>query len=136
MIVQVDFTSDKPLYTQLYDQFVMGMASDQLLPGEELPSVRRLAADIGINIHTVNKAYALLRDQGYIQMDRRSGARIRDSLPVITDPAAFAQRLSDQLRPLAAEAVCHGYDIEQFSQISAAVLKDIRSAGHPDSHQG
>ena len=110
----------------------MGIASGQLLPGEELPSVRRLSADIGINIHTVNKAYALLRDQNYIRMDRRSGARINAVLPVVTDPAAFEQRLSDQLRPLAAEAVCHGYDAEQFSRVCAAVLQEISSAGHPD----
>lgn len=74
MLLRVNSSSSKPLYQQLRDQVVEGIAVGELEPGERLPAVRSLAADLGINLHTVNKAYALLRDEGYITMRGRAGA--------------------------------------------------------------
>ncbi|ECV7489956.1 GntR family transcriptional regulator, partial [Salmonella enterica subsp. enterica serovar Muenchen] len=56
MIIQLDLQSDVPIYTQLVHQIIEGIASGRLQPGEPLPSVRSLASDIGVNLHTVNKA--------------------------------------------------------------------------------
>ena len=61
MYIQLDFESEIPIYEQLKDEIIMGIAKKQLLPGERLPSVRALASDIGINLHTVNKAYQQLK---------------------------------------------------------------------------
>ncbi len=74
MLLRTSSTSDKPLYQQLRDQIVEGIAVGELEPGTKLPSVRALATDLGINLHTVNKAYALLRDEGYVTMRGRAGA--------------------------------------------------------------
>ena len=63
MIVEIDQRSDVPIYEQLHRQFIAAIAGDELSPGDSLPSVRSLAVDLGINLHTVNKAYALLRDK-------------------------------------------------------------------------
>ena len=61
MILEIDFNSDEALYIQLRNQIVIGIATSQLSAGDSLPSVRQLADRVGINMHTVNKAYTVLR---------------------------------------------------------------------------
>ena len=76
MVIEIDFQSDEALYTQLMNQIIMGIATSRLQEGDPLPSVRQLADTIGINMHTVNKAYSLLRQEGFVTIDRRRGAII------------------------------------------------------------
>ena len=74
MYVTIDFNSDEAFYIQLKKQIIMGIAMAQIREGDSLPSVRDMADDIGINMHTVNKAYAILKQEGYLKLDRRRGA--------------------------------------------------------------
>lgn len=74
MIFEIDFNSDEALYQQLCNQIIMGIAMDHFREGDTLPSVRQLAETVGINMHTVNKAYTILKQQGFLQVDRRRGA--------------------------------------------------------------
>lgn len=76
MLIKIDFNSDEAIYVQLRNQIIMGVATAQLQEGDSLPSVRQMAETIGINMHTVNKAYAVLREEGIIHLDRRRGAVI------------------------------------------------------------
>ena len=76
MVIEIDFQSDEALYTQLMNQIIMGIATSRLQEGDPLPSVRQLADTIGIKMHTVNKAYSLLRQEGFVSIDRRKGAVI------------------------------------------------------------
>ena len=76
MVIEIDFNSDEAIYVQLMNQIIMGIATSRLQEGDALPSVRQLADTIGINIHTVNKAYSLLRQEGFVTIDRRRGAII------------------------------------------------------------
>ena len=76
MLIEIDFNSDEAIYVQLCNQIIMGIATDQLKIGETLPSVRQLADTVGINMHTVNKAYSVLRQEGFVTIDRRKGAVI------------------------------------------------------------
>ena len=78
MIIQInmDFNSDEALYIQLCNEIIRGIALEQIHEGDVLPSVRQLAEVIGINMHTVNKAYSILKQEGFIQLDRRRGAVI------------------------------------------------------------
>ena len=73
MLLHLDFGSDIPIYQQIRDQIVVGIAGGQLRPGERLPTVRALAEESGVNTMTVSKAYQLLKQEGYLQTDRRSG---------------------------------------------------------------
>lgn len=68
MVIRIDQSDEAPIYLQIRDQIIEGIARGELSPGDSLPSVRQLAADLGINLHTVNKAYAVLRDEGYVAM--------------------------------------------------------------------
>ena len=76
MVIEIDFNSDEAIYVQLMNQIIMGIATSRLQEGVPLPSVRQLADTIGINMHTVNKAYSLLRQEGFVTIDRRRGAII------------------------------------------------------------
>lgn len=76
MLIEIDFNSEEAIYVQVMNQIIMGIATSRLREGDPLPSVRQLADTIGINMHTVNKAYSLLRQQGYVSIDRRRGAVI------------------------------------------------------------
>ena len=76
MVIEIDFNSDEAIYVQLMKQIILGIATSRLQEGDPLPSVRQLADTIGINMHTVNKAYSLLRQEGFVTIDRRRGAII------------------------------------------------------------
>ena len=76
MVIEIDFKSDEAIYVQLMNQIILGIATSRLQEGDPLPSVRQLADTIGINMHTVNKAYSLLRQEGFVTIDRRRGAII------------------------------------------------------------
>lgn len=102
MILKIDFNSDEAIYMQVRNQIVMGIATSQIEDGEQLPSVRQLAEIIGINMHTVNKAYAVLRQEGFVKLDRRRGAVIA----IDYDKVFAKERLSANMQILLAEAMC------------------------------
>lgn len=102
MILKIDFESSEAIYIQLRNQIIIGIATSHIQEGDSLPSVRQLADNIGINMHTVNKAYAVLRQEGFIKLDRRKGAVIAldvDKLRAIED-------LRNELQVLLARSIC------------------------------
>ena len=123
MLITVDFNSHTPIYTQLRDQIVIGIAGKALQHGEALPSVRRLAADIGVHAHTVNKAYAMLRDEGYIAIDRRSGCHVSSEMPPADE--RFEDQFREQLRPIAAAAASRNMAAEQFLSICKEIYLEL-----------
>lgn len=74
MLLKIDFDSEEALYIQLCNQIIVGIATEMLHEGDSLPYVRQLADEIGINMHTVNKAYSVLKREGFLRLDRRRGA--------------------------------------------------------------
>jgi len=106
LILKIDFDSEIPIYIQIKNQVVEGIARGELEEGEELPSVRGLADDIGVNMHTVNKAYSLLKDDGYIKIDRRRGAFI--SLNLKNSDESFKENLNYELEYYMAECFNRG----------------------------
>ncbi|PZD96375.1 GntR family transcriptional regulator [Paenibacillus sambharensis] len=124
MIIQLDLESDIPIYRQLVNQIIEGIATGLLNPGEQLPSVRSLAADLGINLHTVNKAYTHLKQEGFLQIHRQKGALIQPhSMPQADTP--FKHKLMAEVRPLAAEAICRGMNEDAFIAACRAAYSSI-----------
>lgn len=77
MLLRLDFSSEVPIYQQIRNQVVLAIASGELKPGDRLPTIRALAEEAGINMMTASKAYQLLKQEGHITTDRRSGAVVR-----------------------------------------------------------
>jgi GntR family transcriptional regulator len=112
MLIKIDFQSEVPIYLQLKNQIIHGIASGELQPEESLPSVRQMAEDIGINLHTVNKGYNLLKDEGFVTIDRRKGA-IVNSIPIRQNDKA-ADSLKEELKNIIAQAYCFGISKDDF----------------------
>ena len=109
MILNLDFNSDVPIYTQIREQIIKSIASGDLKINESLPSVRNMAEEIGVNLHTVNKSYNLLKDEGYINIDRRKGA-IVNKLPL--------DKIESMLDLLVAQSYLLGMSREEFLDYS------------------
>lgn len=118
MFIRIDQTSEEPLYLQIRSQIIEAIAREELVPGAALPSVRALASDLGINLHTVNKAYAVLRDEGYLIMRGRSGAYIADPADTVATQKADVEagKMNANLRALALEHRARGGSREEFIQ--------------------
>lgn len=102
MMLKIDFESDEAIYIQLRNQIIVGIATERIHEGDSLPSVRQMADMIGINMHTVNKAYSVLRQEGFIKLDRRKGAVI--SLDI--DKIRATEELRQQLAVILARSIC------------------------------
>ena len=117
MLIEIDFNSDEALYVQLQNQIIMGIATSQLAVGDSLPSVRQLADYVGINMHTVNKAYSVLRQEGYIKLDRRKGAVIA----IDYDQVMASRQIMGMLQSVLAEAICKNVDREEVHEMVDAI---------------
>ena len=131
MFIRLNLDDDTPIYAQLMQQIVEGIAGGDLKPGERLPSVRSLAADLGVNLHTVNKAYTLLQQEGYIRIIRQKGVVVQPArLPGLDE--AYMSSLRRKLRPLIAEAIARGLDRERFAETAEGIYRQIIGHGEVD----
>lgn len=121
MVIAINEYSDVPIYLQIRNQIVLGISDGRLKPGEQLPTVRRLAEEMGINSMTVNKAYQLLKQEGYIYTDRRNGAKVREYME-------FSGELSEESRELlqrvVSEAKVRGMSKEAFFKLCEEDWRD------------
>lgn len=122
MIIELNYTSDTPIYLQLRNEIVKGIASGQFKYGEALPTVRTLAKELQVNNMTVNKAYSLLKQEGYICIDRRYGAKVQ---PTIDNSYEHQEKLANELELLASEAIVKGMDKEAFIDTCKKLLQSI-----------
>lgn len=76
-LITVDFSIEKPIYLQVVENIISLIAAGDLRTGARLPSSRRLSALLGVNYHTINKAYEMLIRQGILAMDRRKRVEVR-----------------------------------------------------------
>ncbi|MBF2638798.1 GntR family transcriptional regulator [Listeria welshimeri] len=124
MLLAIDLQSEEPIYTQICNQIIEGMAKRELLTGDKLPSVRSLGADIGINFHTVNKAYQILKQEGFIQIHRQKGVVIHPDGVAKADELFF-KKLQIKLRPLIAESVVRDVSEEKWLEISKTIFDEM-----------
>ena len=113
MIIEINFNSDEAIYMQLTNQIIMGIATSRLKDGDALPSVRQLADTIGINMHTVNKAYALLRQEGFVSIDSRRGAVIC----VDADKVKALEEMKEKLTVALARGSCKNVTRQEVHQL-------------------
>ena len=114
MIIRIDEYSDVPIYMQIRNQIVMGISSGELKAGEQLPTVRALALEIGINTMTVSKTYQMLKNEGYIMTDRKNGARVRQQ---IEQSGVVSGENKNELRRIVSEARLSGVPKKEIQKL-------------------
>ncbi len=119
MILNFDFHSDVPIFMQIRNQIVIGIAEGKLKPGEQLPTIRALADESGINMMTVSKAYQILKQEGYITTDRRSGARV-----ALKDDKAVNEKTMQQLRLAVSELRLSGMKEEEILSLISEIYQE------------
>lgn len=112
-ILDIDFNSEEAIYVQLCNQIILGIATSQIHDGDILPSVRQLAELIGINMHTVNKAYSVLRQEGIVSIDRRKGAVVC----IDCDKLCAMEELLENLRKVLARGQCKNISREEVHRM-------------------
>ena len=122
MIIEIDFNSDEAIYMQLRNRIIMGIATAELREGDSLPSVRSLADNIGINMHTVNKAYSVLKQEGFIQLDRRRGAVIA----VDIDKLQALEDMKRNLRIILEKGCCKNITKEEVHALVEEIFEEYR----------
>ncbi|MDE6608110.1 MAG: GntR family transcriptional regulator [Lachnospiraceae bacterium] len=120
MIIEIDFNSDEALYMQLRNQIILGIATNRFQEGDSLPSVRALAGSIGINMHTVNKAYTVLKQEGYVKVDRRKGAVIAVDL----DKIRAMEELQKELKVILAKSSCKNISKEEVHALIDEIYEE------------
>jgi DNA-binding transcriptional regulator YhcF (GntR family) len=118
MILNVDLSGEVPIYQQLRDQIVEAIAEGVLIEGSALPATRTLAADFGINFHTVNKAYDLLRQEGLIRLKRKTGAVVTRRVGAPPFPSEWTAKA----RTLLAEAIARGLPADEVLSTCRSLL--------------
>lgn len=122
MYIEIDFNSDEAIYVQLQNQIIMGIAMDLIREGDTLPSVRQLADTVGINMHTVNKAYNILKQEGFIQLDRRRGAVIAIDI----DKAEALIKMKRQLKVMLAKGCCKSISRQDVHELVDEIFDEYR----------
>lgn len=120
MIIEIDFNSEEALYVQLHDQIIIGIATCRFKEGDALPSVRQLADSIGINMHTVNKAYTVLKQEGFVKVDRRRGAVIAIDI----DKLHALEEMKRDLRVVLAKGSCKNISKEEVHALIEEIYED------------
>lgn len=122
MLIEIDFNSDEAIYVQLCNQIIMGIATDQLKIGETLPSVRQLADTVGINMHTVNKAYSVLRQEGFVTIDRRKGAVIS----IDENKIRALEEMKENLLVVLAKGCCKNISREEVHALIDEIFEEYK----------
>ncbi len=125
MLIQLNNGSEIPIYVQLRNQIVTGIGRGDLKEGERLPTVRQLAQDAEVNTMTVNKAYQLLKTEGFITIDRRRGATVS---PVQQSDRRYREKLEAELELLSAEARMKGMEQTEFLELCEWVFAGMQPA--------
>lgn len=129
MQLSVDFHSEKPIYQQIRDGIVTGIASGTLQDGDPLPSVRALGMELGVNLHTVNKAYKLLQSEGFIEIQRSRGTQVKAG-KTAQNAAEFLQTSGSTLRAVLAEAMRRGIDRAVLHQMIDHFYDQLEGENH------
>ena len=123
MLIEIDFNSEDAIYIQLRNQVILGIATANIHEGDSLPSVRQLADTIGVNMHTVNKAYNVLKQEGFITLDKRRGAVIA----LDENKIRAVEEMRQQLQIVLAKACCRAISREEIHELVDEILDEYES---------
>ena len=122
MFLEIEPMSSTPIYTQLINQIKKSIVKGELKTGEMLPSVRSLAGDLGVNMHTVNKGYNLLVDEGVLVKSQRGymveiTKKVSDNIEV---------ELQEKIEDLLVEVFIRDISNEKVKQWTKSIAEDLK----------
>ncbi len=124
--ISIDPGSNIPVRRQIVDQLRTVLVQGQLDPGSELPSVRRLAMDLGVHFNTVAEAYRLLAEEGWLEIVHGRTARVRDREKPSAPEAAAMEPYRQRMRSLVAEMRAQGFGAARIARELAAVVEGMK----------
>jgi GntR family transcriptional regulator len=124
--IRIDLASATPAYRQIVDQIRTHIVESLLRAGDALPSVRRLAIDLGIHFNTVAEAYRALAEEGWIEVAHGRAARVcRRNVPAAPE-AAEVENFRQRLRHLIAEMRAQGLSPAKISRELLSLAEGLK----------
>jgi GntR family transcriptional regulator len=123
VLLSINEKDNRPIYQQLAGQIKEQVSRGLLEPGDELPSVRELSSSLGINMHTVRRAYLMLRDLGIIDLRLGRRARISREKPLHPLNTGTVNEISMRLAELVTDALLAGISPDEFRKMVAKQLE-------------
>ncbi|WP_024615690.1 GntR family transcriptional regulator [Clostridium sp. Ade.TY] len=124
MFLVLEFESETPIYLQIRNKIIEGIAKGQIKEGDKLPSVRELASGVEVNLHTVNKAYNLLKDEGFVSVDRRKGVIV--NIKKAKDDIEFKEKYNLKLNEITQEGIAKGLSKKEILTLLEGILKGYK----------
>jgi GntR family transcriptional regulator len=123
--IEIDINATTPVTRQIVDQIRMKLVDGSVVAGETLPSVRRLAIDLGVHFNTVADAYRTLAEQGWLDISHGRGAIVRErAMPAATSETR--QLFKQRLQQLVAEARAQGVTPAALTRDLAAIAEALK----------
>jgi GntR family transcriptional regulator len=131
MVFDLDFRSHVPIYVQIMERIKSLIATGQLGSGDQLPTVRQLAADLRVNFNTVARAYRLLDEAGVISTQQGRGTYVLQPLSEGESEHLRQAALDGLIRSFLSDAARLGFDAQAVSQATDALLRRWKQSGQP-----
>lgn len=122
MLIRIEPDGPVPIYQQLRDRIIEAIATGEATVGSGLPATRQLAVDLGINFHTVSKAYDLLRQEGLLRIGRKAGAVVQRDAGSGPPGPGWEEDWVGRLRTMLAEATAQGLPAEEIAHYCQDIL--------------
>lgn len=131
MLIELDFRSHVPIYSQIVDQIKQLVAAGMLQPDEQLPTVRQLAADLRVNFNTVARAYRMLDEAGVISTQQGRGTYVLEPQADLNARKLRELTLERLVGGFLQESHRLGFDPQEVAELTSALLDRWREEGEP-----
>jgi GntR family transcriptional regulator len=129
--LELDFRSKRPIYAQIVEQIEHLVATEVLKPGDQLPTVRRLAADLKVNFNTIARAYRLLDEAGVISTQQGRGTYLLEPLPAPKAKSLKQAALESLTSSYLHDAARFGFGPDEVLRSAMAMIERWEKYGSP-----
>lgn len=131
MFTELDFRSHIPIYTQMVERIKQLIASGVLEPGDQLPTVRQMAAELRVNFNTIARAYRILDEEGVISTQQGRGTYVLEPMPPERASRIRSAALEGMTKSFLEHAHQVGFKPEEVSMLLDALIDTWREEGEP-----
>jgi GntR family transcriptional regulator len=131
MFTELDFRSHVPIYTQLVNRIKQLIASGVLEPGDQLPTVRQMAAELRVNFNTIARAYRILDEEGVISTQQGRGTYVLEPMPPEKASRLRSAALEGMTKNFLEHAHQVGFSAEEVHSLLEVLINTWREKGEP-----